>query len=117
MAMNYQQLTQQEMDTTIAENLHGREVEHFHHELNIAVYDGLLASLPPGEWKTRVAQLRNEGTVEMDKIAGLHGALLAQLPKTRQGGAFARAAKRRKIREALQFMPPAATTVDPTVLD
>jgi len=115
--MHYQQLTQQEMDTTIAENLHGREVEHFHHELNIAVYDRLLVILPIGEWRSRVQQLRNEGQVEMDKIAGLHDSLLERLPLGKRNNAFARASKRRKIREALQFQAPSATTVDHTVLD
>mgnify|MGYP007080331985 CR=1 FL=1 len=115
--MHYQQLTQQEMDTTIAENLHGREVEHFHHELNIAVYDELLTTLPAGEWRSRVQQLRNEGQVEIDKIAGLHASLLTCIPQKDQEAAFARASKRRKIHEALQLQAPSATAIDHTVLD
>lgn len=117
MALTYQQLVREEMDIAIADNLHGREVEHFHHELNIAVYDDLLATLPAGPWKDRVQQLRDEGQDEMDKIAGLHGSLLTQLPQARRATAFARSAKRRRIREALQLQPPSATKIDHSVLD
>lgn len=122
MAFTYQQLSQDEMDTIIAENMHGREVEHFHHELNAATYAALMAapsfqSAPP-EWQARITQLRTEAQAEMVKIRGLYAALSAQLSDpTRQAAAIARAGKRRKIREALQYQPPAAATVDESVLN
>lgn len=49
MAIVYQQLTQDEMDDAIAENLYGREVEHFHYELNRRNYVEMLKTLPVGD--------------------------------------------------------------------
>ena len=98
--MKYEQLGQEKRDEIIAEQMHGREMEHFHHELNASVYAEALKTLPPGEWRDRISQLHDEALVEMEKIDGIHAALSAQLTdKTRRANAVNKAAENRSIQE------------------
>ena len=104
--MNYDQLTQEERDDIVASNMYSRELEHYQHALNIAVYTEAVKSLPAGEWKDRMLKLKEEAEVEQAKIACLHDALTAQLKDpARKTAAFERVtAERLKAKES-----PAAT--------
>jgi len=74
--MQYQQLTQDEMDDVIAENLYGREVEHFHYELNRKNYEEMLKTLPAGD----------AGGAPDDREAAAYRAYIEGLVKTEAAG-------------------------------
>lgn len=93
--MDYTHLTQEEMDDHIAEGIRGRQLEHFHHSVNVANYAEMLKVLPKGEWRDRIQQLHDEGLVEMAKIEGLHDALVKQVPPGRLAQAKERVAAKR----------------------
>lgn len=127
MAFVYQQLTQDEMDTTIAENLKGHEAEVFRHELNAATSAALLARISEvggkisdtdATWHARTQQLHDDALVESRRTQAVHAALSAQLSNpTRKAAAMARVTKRAQIQQALQFQAPAATAIDMSVLN
>lgn len=60
--MNFLSMTQDEQDLAIAENMHGREVEFFHYNLNVANYEQLLSQPPlntlPAEWPADLVQYK-----------------------------------------------------------
>lgn len=60
--MNFLSMTQDEQDLAIAQNLHGRETEWFHYDLNVRNYDKLLSQSPlkdlPAEWPAELVQYR-----------------------------------------------------------
>ena len=93
--MEYTHLTQEEMDDHIAEGIRGRQLEHFHHSVNVANYAAMLKTLPKGPWRDRIQQLHDEGLAEMEKVEGLHDALVAQIPTARLADAKARTAAKR----------------------
>ena len=65
MAMEYQQLTQDERDEMLAEALYGREREHFAYETEIQHHQQLLAQLPTKAWPKRLEHLRGLGRDQM----------------------------------------------------
>jgi hypothetical protein len=93
--MEYKQLEQDEIDKGIASAMHGREVEHHSHELNVKVYTEMLRKIeddraadpenyvdppmgnPDWVWSTYVDRMRREAIMEMQKIDGIHRALAA----------------------------------------
>lgn len=60
--MNFLSMTQDERDLAIAQDLHGRETEWFHYDLNVRNYDNLLAQSPltdlPAEWPAELVQYK-----------------------------------------------------------
>jgi len=77
--MQYEQLTQDEMDDIVAANLHARETEHFHYALNHANYTKMLAdpdfaSTPPG-WQDHVAKLLESEMAGALQVESVHKAL------------------------------------------
>ena len=99
--MQYEQVSQAKRDEMIAEALHGREMEHCQHALNVAVYAEALKTLPDGPWRVRMQQLHDEALVEMEKIDGLHAALATQLANpARKATAFLKVASNIAAREA-----------------
>lgn len=60
--MNFLSMTQDEQDLAIAHNLHARETEWFHYDLNVRNYDNLLTRPPltdlPAEWPAELVQYK-----------------------------------------------------------
>ena len=65
MSVTYLSLTQAERDDAIAQALHGREVEHFHYELNRLNYESMLGKMVdlPDEWPAEVAAGSNNSII------------------------------------------------------
>jgi hypothetical protein len=74
----YQLLTQEEQDEIIAAYLKAQERDLFTHRLNLERFEAMLPSLPPGEFKQRIQQLRNE---TIDRIAEVEAIIEKTLPQ------------------------------------
>lgn len=105
--MEYDQLKQEEMDDMIAQNMHGREVEHYQHELNLAVFEHMLPNLADGDFKEHIRKMHREAGEEMAKISAIHAGLSAKLPEgPKRKAAHVRAAAKRKEQEAAALNRP-----------
>ena len=56
----YKTLSQEEMDEIVVDFLKAQERDLFCHEINLARYEEMLKVLPPGPWRDRITQLRDE---------------------------------------------------------
>jgi ferritin-like metal-binding protein YciE len=74
----YQLLTQEEQDEIIAAFLKAQERDLFTHRLNLQRFEAMLPSLPAGEFKQRIQQLRNE---TIDRIAEVEAIIEKTLPQ------------------------------------
>jgi ferritin-like metal-binding protein YciE len=74
----YQLLTQEEQDEIIATFLKAQERDLFTHRLNLQRFEAMLPSLPAGEFKQRIQQLRNE---TIDRIAEVEAIIEKTLPQ------------------------------------
>jgi ferritin-like metal-binding protein YciE len=74
----YQLLTQDEQDEIIAAFLKAQERDLFTHRLNLQRFEAMLPSLPAGEFKQRIQQLRNE---TIDRIAEVEAIIEKTLPQ------------------------------------
>ena len=91
----YRLLTQEEQDEIIAMYLKSQERDLFTHRLNLQRFEAMLPSLPAGEFKQRIQQLRNE---TIDRIAEVEAIIEKTLPQAppveRMRAAIARAEQR-----------------------
>jgi ferritin-like metal-binding protein YciE len=74
----YQLLTQEEQDEIVAAFLKAQERDLFTHRLNLQRFEAMLPSLPAGEFKQRIQQLRNE---TIDRIAEVEAIIEKTLPQ------------------------------------
>ncbi|MBA7653876.1 hypothetical protein ES703_61739 [subsurface metagenome] len=65
---DYQVLSQDEQDDIVVSFMLSQERDKFCHELNLGRYDSMLPSLPDGEWKARVTDLRSETANRLAEI-------------------------------------------------
>ncbi|MDD5510518.1 MAG: hypothetical protein PHI12_06905 [Dehalococcoidales bacterium] len=80
--MTYQVLSQDEQDDIIASFMLSQERDKFCHELNLARYEAMLEVLPEGEWKQRVASLRNETQKRLGEVNDIIAASLVSMPSS-----------------------------------
>jgi hypothetical protein len=74
----YQLLTQEEQDEIIAAYLKAQERDLFTHRLNLERFEAMLPTLPAGQFKQRIQQLRNE---TLDRIAEVEAIIEKTLPQ------------------------------------
>ena len=65
---DYQILSQDEQDDIVISFLHSQGRDKFAHGLNLERYDTMLKSLPDGEWKNRISQLRVETSKRLAEV-------------------------------------------------
>jgi 3-methyladenine DNA glycosylase/8-oxoguanine DNA glycosylase len=91
----YQLLTQEEQDEIIAAYLKAQERDLFTHKLNLQRFDAMLPSLPAGEFKQRIQQLRNETVERIAEVEAIIEKTLPQAPPVeRMQAAIARVEQR-----------------------
>jgi ferritin-like metal-binding protein YciE len=76
----YQLLTQNEQDEIIATFLKAQERDLFTHRLNLQRFEAMLPSLPAGEFKQRIQQLRNETIGRIAEVEAIIEKTLPQAP-------------------------------------
>lgn len=101
--MQYDLLTQDEIDDYILRGMHGRQLEHFQHSVNEQTYAEMLPLLPTTTdeevaWKEHVTKLHREAGIEKAKIEALHDALAVQLEPARKASAMSRFEVKRTAR-------------------
>lgn len=64
-----------QLNTTVAETIVHREREIFAYDLNISNYEGILASLPQGDWPAELVQYR---TATLDQVPDEHDAVVTE---------------------------------------
>ena len=77
---DYQVLSQDEQDDIVVSFMLSQERDKFCHELNLGRYDSMLPSLPDGEWKERVTQLRSETANRLVEVNSIIEASINKLP-------------------------------------
>jgi hypothetical protein len=91
----YQLLTQEEQDEIIATFLKAQERDLFTHRLNLQRFEAMLPSLPAGEFKQRIQQLRNETIDRIGEVEAIIEKTLPQAPPVeRMQAAIARVEQR-----------------------
>lgn len=78
--VSYDILTDDEKDEIVVDFLRAQERDHFCHSLNLERYDGMLASLPEGAFKTRIQQLRAETLDRIGEVEAIIKKTRPQLP-------------------------------------
>lgn len=124
MAIQYQLYTQDEQDEAIAEAMRGREIEHFHYDLNYKNYIDMLPNLPVGnekgtpeeqaqfKYRKHVESLIATEAVARDQTEVVYNALAAKLDDpTRKAAAFAKVAEKVAAQKAKEL----ATTAEAAV--
>jgi len=77
---DYQFLSQEEQDEIIVEYLKAQERDHFCHRINLERFDAMLQSLPEGEFKNHIVNLREETAKRLIEVNSIIGATKRQLP-------------------------------------
>ena len=91
----YRLLTQEEQDEIIAVYLKAQERDLFTHKLNLQRFEAMLPSLPNGEFKQRIQQLRNETIERIAEVEAIIEKTLPQAPPVeRMQAAIARVEQR-----------------------
>jgi hypothetical protein len=91
----YRLLTQEEQDEIVATFLKAQERDLFTHRLNLQRFEAMLPSLPAGEFKQRIQQLRNETIERIGEVEAIIEKTLPQAPPVeRMQAAIARVEQR-----------------------
>lgn len=77
---SFKVLDQEEQDRILAEFLWAQERDLYCHCINLERYDAMLRTLPEGEWRNRIAQLREETAKRRAEVESIIAATLPQLP-------------------------------------
>ncbi|GIV04038.1 MAG: hypothetical protein KatS3mg015_2868 [Fimbriimonadales bacterium] len=99
----YQALTQEEMDDIVVEFLKAQERDLFVHNLNRQRFDDMLQTLPPGEFRQRIQQLKAETEQRISEVDTIIKSTAKQLPpQTRLQAAAQRIAAREQAARGLR---------------
>ena len=91
----YRLLTQEEQDEIVATFLKAQERDLFTHRLNLQRFETMLPTLPPGEFKQRIQQLRSETIERIAEVEAIIEKTLPQAPPVeRMRAAIARVEQR-----------------------
>jgi hypothetical protein len=93
----YQLLTQDERDEIIATYLKAQERDLFTHRLNLQRFEAMLPTLPPGEFKDRIQQLRNETIARIGEVEAIIEKTLPQAPPVERMRAAVERVERRAM--------------------
>ena len=77
-------LSEDEKDDIIVAFMLSQERDKYCHELNKARYEAMLKTLEDGDWKNRVAKLREETLKRLEEVNSIIEATKPQLPPPRR---------------------------------
>ena len=77
--MIFNQLPSTHRDDTIAEAMHGRELEFFHYDFDRINFEYMLTQLPIGDYRKQVEDRLAKTKVQMEIVESIHQALTAQI--------------------------------------
>lgn len=95
--MEYKLLTAEYQEDAVVDAMLGREMEHFHYQLNEDNYKEILKTEPEGPYRDRIQALLASNTTEKAKVESVYAALEKQAP---QGAAFDVVAERVKAKRS-----------------
>lgn len=78
--MDYDLLTQDEMDDMLVQTMRGQQLDHFMHTVNLQRYETMLPGLPDGEFKQRMERLTEETRARLAEVESIIEAVKPQMP-------------------------------------
>jgi hypothetical protein len=78
--MAYKILTQDEQDEIVVAFMQSQERDAFTHQINLDRFDAMLPSLPEGNWKSRISELRAETAQRLAEVQSIIAATEDTLP-------------------------------------
>lgn len=77
--MIFNQLASTHLEDTIAEAMHGRELEFFHYDFDRVNFEHMLSQLPDSDYRRQVETRLAETLVQMNIVETIYQALQAQI--------------------------------------